>query len=205
MKLFLNLAPIIISVIALWVSIKSLRNQTPHLRVCIKNKKYDCFYGASKVREINGSYFLSQYIAVLRLSFKNPTAANITISNISLMHGGITYDLADTDNPHWKEIEMFYPDVKNINEDGHGYSTDGSYIDYESKGAKVPITIEPYGVKEYYAVFYNFPKSSKNTIKAKLIIETANGMQKKKVPLSHYDENYETGECEEIEKFNKSY
>lgn len=205
MEIFIKIAPIIISAIALGVSIKALRNQTPKIKVSIENRKHSAYFGATKIRRDGPKYVLGNYVAVVRFVIKNVSHAPITISDIYLISGKTRYDIASPSNEYWNEITFYYKDILKIGEDEHGFTSDGSCLDYGKTGIHIPCILQPYDVHKVVAVFNSFPKSASQKVRAILNVDTAIGKIKKSVLLMRYDENYDTGEWDEIKKFQDSY
>lgn len=56
MEIFIELATIVISVVALVVSIKALRNQTPKMEIFIEKKKHNAYFGATRIRQDGAEY-----------------------------------------------------------------------------------------------------------------------------------------------------
>lgn len=204
MRFILDFAPIVVSIVALIVSIKSLNSQIPRLKVTIKKPQYDCFYGASKLVERGGTLLLSNYVAIVRFTLRNVSSSPLVVSDIELLCNGVSYEMAQKDNPYWHEVEIYFSDKYNINPEGNGFTTNGTYIDYAKEGRNLPLTIKPYGVETICAVFYSFPKSNLAALSAKLLLGTAKGNVKKKVTLLRYDADYETEDLDGFRKHLKS-
>lgn len=191
----INIIPLVVSVISLFFSIKAIRRGEPNLKIRLMNQNTDAFYGATKLSKEGA---LTNYVACVRFRISNKSLTPVTISEISLQKNNETFELANKTAEYWRHVVFYFES------DDKEYNMNGTYIDYENNGVTVPLVLKAYEAKDITCIFMDFPKSITPIIRAKLIVDTAAGVQHKNIDLCLYDEEFTHHEWVGMEQYFNS-
>jgi len=186
-----------VALIALYISYRVYKRDTPKLRIQIDNPKYDCFFGNS-ITEKHEERHVNR-ISGARIKLNNNSKIDIEINNITLKIKKEIYRLIPKDNDYWEVVYFLNYNVDKIEDFDPNYG-----IYYHNEGIEIPCKINAYSCLSFVALFYNFPFSIKEKIKGKLIINTAIGNIIKKINLYEYNDTFFNLEWEDVKQYKKS-
>ncbi len=192
---------LIISALALWISYKTYKRDTPTIEIDISNPKYDCFFGnvvtegmTERTRK-NGSRVAGVYLIV-----RNNSSADIQITNIQLKVKGELFNPIVRGNKFWNEVAFF-----SLDKEKNEITPDWAYsIDYNENAIPIPGVICSYTVIEGYCIFGQFPAKIKKKSHGTLILTTAIGKVKKKIRLYEYDDTLGRQDYENVKQYYRS-
>jgi len=186
-----------VALIALYISYRVYKRDTPKLRIQIDNPKYDCFFGNSITEKHEGLHV--NRISGARIKLNNNSKVDIEINNITLKIKKEIYRLIPKDNDYWEVVHFLNYNIHEIENFDPNYG-----IDYCNEGIEIPCKINSYSCLSFVALFYHFPLSIKKKIKGKLIINTAVGKFIKKINLYEYNDTFFNLEWEDVKQYQKS-
>ena len=186
-----------ISLISLFISIRSYIISKPKLKINITDKKSDVYYG--NVCADEDEKVVSTKIGSVSINIINNSPVDISIRDIKLRIGKNLHRLVFKNNPYWEFCYFFYKDNNNEK------IWDGSGINYKEMGFELPLKINSYSIQSGICLFHDFPNTQNKKIKGTIILYSAVGKIKKKIKFIQYDENYVSSEMKDVELYRKNY
>jgi len=194
MEIKLSIISMVIAGFALFVSFKSYKINIPSIHIKFLQNPY---YGATAIIDDK----LTLFMACCDLRINNKSSKKVNLSEIYLLVNGEKYGLVNKDVEMHITKEFYFEDISHFTNEK--YRTNNTYILYKENGLYNNISIDSFSSVDKTAIFF-FPKSDKNKIKCKLVLDTPYRKFKRNVILLIHDENYDNGEWEQILKWEKT-
>lgn len=179
----------VISLISLFISIKSYFISKPKLKISITDKDCDIVYGNMCAKDDKP---ISNKVGCVNINIINDSPVDIEVKDIKIKINKDLHRLIPKKNPFWEFCYFYYMEKNNE------IVWDGCGINYFYEGLSVPFKIKSYSIKSGVCLFYDFPNRINKKLKATIILFSAVGKIKKKLKFIIYNENYISSEMKDV-------